>query len=230
MTESRLDRITENTACLLEEIAALANEAGTKKFSMLAVTKNQPEEAICAAYQGGARVFGENRVQSYLQKSEFFQSLSGSEIHMIGYLQKNKVKGVVGNCRLIESVDSCDIAEKIGQRAVSLGITQDILLEVNVGYDGNKFGFLPEELENVVNAIARIQGVSIKGMMTIPPIAAEKETEKVFEAARKLFIDMKEKKIDNVIMQFLSMGMSNDYQLAIKHGANIVRLGRIIFN
>jgi len=229
MTESLLDNLTVRAKDIIAEASDLAKEAGTENLSIMAVTKNQPEEMIELIRLAGVSLFGENRVQHYLQKRPYFESVV-AQVHLIGHLQSNKVTHAVGSFHMIQSVDSVRLAKIIGQAAEKKGIYQDILLEVNAGRDPGKFGFSEEQIFDVVYEIGEIQNIRIKGLMTVPPICDPDETSVVFQTMQKLFIDIKRKKIDNVFMEILSMGMSGDYKLAIKEGANMIRLGSVLFN
>ncbi len=166
---------------------------------------------------------------NFSKKKPYFDR-TNAELHLIGHLQTNKVKQVVGNCSLIQSVDSIRLAKLIADISVEKGICQDILLEVNIGCDPNKYGFSVEQLLDAVYEINSFHGIKIKGLMTIPPIGPLKDTESIFAELRKLFVDIKDKKIDNVFMEILSMGMSSDYQAAIRQGATLIRLGTILFH
>ena len=154
----------------------------------------------------------------------------GAELHFIGHLQKNKVKQVVGLASLIQSADSLELIRVIDKTALSRGIIQDILLEVNIGAEASKSGFSPEELPSALDSIARLDAVRVRGLMTIPPICSSRqEIEPYFVQMKQLFIDICGKKYDNIRMDFLSMGMSADYETAIACGANMVRVGSAIF-
>jgi len=228
MTGNHLDEASYRAAKILEEALGLAAEAGTKNLCVMAVTKNQPPDRIEAVRRAGFTLFGENRVQEFLLKKEYFDSF-GSEVHLIGHLQSNKVNQSVGNFSMIQSVDSVPIAARIGRTAEQKGICQDVLLEVNAGNDPAKYGFLKEQLYDALDEISGIPGIRVKGLMTIPPIGGYSETAAVFKTMRKLFVDIECKKIDNVCMEILSMGMSGDYKSAIREGANLIRLGTILF-
>ena len=182
-------------------------------------------EAIAA----GIRICGENRVQEMVEK-QTQGAYEGAELHFIGHLQKNKVKQVVGLASLIQSADSLELIRVIDKTALSRGIVQDILLEVNIGAEASKSGFSPEELPSALDSIARLDAVRVRGLMTIPPICSSRqEIEPYFVQMKQLFIDICGKKYDNIRMDFLSMGMSADYETAIACGANMVRVGSAIF-
>ena len=150
----------------------------------------------------------------------------GAAVHMIGHLQANKVKYIVGAVSLIESVDSASLLDRISARAQSLGVVQDVLIEINIGREASKSGIMPEALPALLAAAGDMPGVRVRGLMTIPP--PEKSTV-YFSRMFNLYIDNNEKKYDNISMEFLSMGMSDDYEAAIREGANMVRIGSFIF-
>jgi len=212
----------------MDEALGLSREAGTERLRVMAVTKNQPEEMIEAVRRAGFDLFGENRVQQYVQKKPYFDSVN-AEVHLIGHLQSNKATQAVGNFSMIQSVDSVRIARLIGLAAVKKERRQDVLIEVNAGRDPGKFGFFCEQIFDAVVEISEMDGIHIRGLMTIPPICSPSETSAIFQTMRKLFVDIKGKKIDNVSMEILSMGMSADYKSAIREGANMIRLGTVLF-
>ena len=231
MTErSSIDIFNENFGIIEENISAAAGQTGRSRedIILLAATKTVSVEVINHAIASGIKYVGENRVQEFLSKEA--ELSPDAHRHFIGHLQSNKAKDIVGRVEMIQSVHSVKLAELIGKLSVDKGMTTDILLEVNIGREENKSGFLKEELDEAVEKISKIKGISLKGMMTIPPIC-EKNTEIIpfFEEMYKLFIDNRAKKIDNVNMEYLSMGMSSDYAEAIKCGSNMVRVGTSLF-
>ena len=223
--------IAENLAQVQANIARAAEKAGRdpKDILLIGATKmndaDRVREAICA----GLPACGENRVQELLEKHAQ-GAYEGARLHFIGSLQKNKVKYLVGLVELIHSVDSVELMREINKQALKRGITQDILLEVNTGGEDSKSGFAPEKLPEMLAAAAEFPAVSVRGLMTIPPICQRPEENlPYFQLLRQLFIDNGEKKYDNVRMDFMSMGMSGDYEAAIACGANMVRIGTAIF-
>ena len=206
---------------------------------LVAVSKFHPFEAIEEAYEAGQRIFAESRPQELLSKVRLLEELraergedymSDVQWHFIGHLQTNKVKDIVGRVELIHSVHSVKLAREISKQSVKLGITSDILLEVNIGSEESKSGFSASEVADAVREIAALEGVSVKGLMAIPPICeSPEENRKYFKLMHKLFIDIKTQKIDNSSMEILSMGMSDDYAVAISEGANLVRIGTALF-
>lgn len=209
--------------------ARIAKAAAGRHVALIAATKMNHADAIQRAIRAGIDGSGENRVQEMLEKLEQ-HAYTGASLHFIGSLQKNKVKFVVGNCDLIHSVNSPGLLEAIAKKAESLGIVQDVLLEVNIASELSKTGFLPGDLPQLLEAAERFSSVHVRGLMAIPP-KAEKigENRGYFAQMRQLFIDIGEKKYDNVTMDFLSMGMSDDFEDAILEGSNMVRVGTAIF-
>ncbi len=174
-------------------------------------------------------MIGEDRVQEFLTKRPQYPA-AREQIHFIGHLQTNKVKDIVGRVEMIESVHSEKLASVIGRLSAERGIVTDILLEINIGNEESKSGFKPSEAEEAVRKISEIEGVRVKGLMAIPPICEKKDDIfKFFNEMHKLFVDIGNKKIDNVTMEYLSMGMSGDFYEAILSGSNIVRLGTALF-
>ena len=223
--------IAENLAQVQANIARAAEKAGRdpKDILLIGATKmndaDRVREAICA----GLPACGENRVQELLEKHAQ-GAYEGARLHFIGSLQKNKVKYLVGLVELIHSVDSVELMREINKQALKRGVTQDILLEVNTGGEDSKSGFAPEKLPEMLAAAAEFPAVSVRGLMTIPPICRRPEENlPYFQLLHQLFIDNGEKKYDNVRMDFMSMGMSGDYEAAIACGANMVRIGTAIF-
>ena len=212
-----------------QNIASAAEKSGRKAEDviLLAATKTVEVERINYAISEGLEYIGENRVQEFLSKKD---ELLPCHRHFIGHLQTNKVKDIVPFVELIHSVDSVRLAKEISKQSVRFNKTTDILLEVNVGNEQSKSGFLVEETENAVREIAKLPNICVKGLMAIPPICEKAEdNRKYFSIMYKLFIDIGAKKIDNSNMDFLSMGMSDDYEVAISEGANIVRVGSALF-
>ena len=198
------------------------------EVTLIAVSKTKPAEMLKEAYDAGVRDFGENKVQEILEKSP--QLPSDIRWHMIGHLQKNKVRQVIDKVVMIHSVDSVALAEQIEKEAAKRELDIDILLEVNVAGEESKFGFAPEEVEEAIRAISVLPHVHIKGLMTIAPFVENSEENRdVFKKLYQLNVDMKSKNIDNVNMTVLSMGMTGDYEVAIEEGAGMIRVGTGIF-
>ena len=213
-----------------ERISAACARSGRARdeVTLVAVSKTKPAEAVRAFYDLGQRDFGENRPQELRDKT----ALLPDDItwHMIGHLQRNKVKYVVGRAALIHSVDTLSLAEAISLEAVKRGLTADILIEVNVGEEESKFGTTAEGCRELVRAAAALPGLRINGLMTIAPLVAEPEENRaLFSKLKQLSVDIARENIDNVTMRVLSMGMTNDYEVAIEEGATIVRIGTALF-
>ncbi len=196
---------------------------------LLAVTKTRSVEEINYAIGCGVRHIGENRVQELLEKYDRLDK-DGVTIHLIGQLQTNKVKYIVDKVDLIHSVDSLRLANEISKRAEAIGKTQDVLIEVNIGGEESKGGVMPEELVSLLESISTLSGIRVKGLMCIPPIAVEKHQNlEYFLKMKQMSVDIRRKKIDNISMDILSMGMSGDYEDAISAGSTFIRVGRGIF-
>lgn len=211
------------------EAAAVASGRSADEITLVGAAKMNPAEAVQEAIHAGIDAIGENRVQELMEKQEQ-NAYVGAPLHLIGHLQKNKVKYVVGVVDLIESVDSEALLQAIAARAEKLGIVQDVLLEINIAGEASKSGMAPAELPVVLQAAAAYPSIRIRGLMAIPPISHEIGGNRVYFAKMcQLFVDIKAKKYDNVTMDFLSMGMSGDFEDAILEGANMVRIGSAIF-
>lgn len=227
--EERIKIFDENFEDITTRIAAAAERSGRKyeDITLLAATKTVPAEVINHAIEKGIKVIGENRVQEFLEKEE---SLLPSHRHLIGHLQTNKVKYIVGKVEMIESVDSLKLAKEIAKYSKKLGIVTDVLIEVNIGEEESKSGVSYKDAQNLVEEVAKLEGIKVRGLMTIPPIC-EKNDElcEFFSKMYNLFIDIKHKNIDNSSMEYLSMGMSGDFESAIENGANAVRIGSALF-
>lgn len=218
-----------NYSSVLERFnnAVLKSPLENKDIILLAATKTVDVDTINYAVQNGISYIGENKVQELLSKHG---KTNAPHNHFIGHLQTNKVKDIIDKVEMIQSVDSLKLAKEISKQAQKHGICMDILLEVNIGGEESKWGFKPEETENAVLEISKLGGVRICGLMTIPPICETKEeNRKYFQKMYKLFIDIGTKKIDNSSMNILSMGMSDDFDIAIEEGANLVRVGTALF-
>ena len=227
--KSLTDIFDENYKDIVERIAAAAKKSGrnANDIMLLAATKTVEPYLINYAIEKGIQYIGENRVQEFLSKEN--DVTKNVHRHFIGHLQTNKVKDIVGKVELIQSVDSLRLANAISKESVKRGIVTDVLLEVNIGREESKSGFMPEEVINAYDEISKLDGICIKGLMTIPPHIDEnnKNTE-YFSKMYELYIDIRTKKIDNNI-KILSMGMSDDFETAIEYGANMVRVGTALF-
>lgn len=222
--------IKDNMEKVNKEIAIACERSGrnTNQVTLIAVSKTKPIPMLMEAYDAGARDFGENKVQELVDKiPKLPQDIRW---HMIGHLQRNKVKYIVDKVYLIHSVDSLRLAEEISKEATKKHITVKILLEVNVACEETKFGTTSDEVVNLAEEIAKLPGISIQGLMTIAPyVENPEENRKYFHKLKQLSVDIKSKNIDNVCMNVLSMGMTGDYRVAIEEGATYVRVGTGIF-
>ena len=220
----------ENYAEVEEKIKAACLKKGIdrKDVILLAATKTVPVAVVNHAINSGIDYIGENRVQEFLSKKD--ELSTAAHRHFIGHLQTNKVKDIVGLVEMIESVHSLKLAAEIDKVSRAKGIVTDILIEINIGNEESKSGFLAEDVFDAVEKMAVMPNIKVKGLMTIPPICQNSEKlAEYFDKMCKVFIDIRDKNVDNVSMEYLSMGMSDDYELAIEHGANVVRVGTKLF-
>lgn len=222
--------LKENLQKVEENIEAACKRAGRDRseVTLIAVSKTKPVDMLQEVYDTGIREFGENKVQEMMDKYEVLPK--DIHWHMIGHLQRNKVKYLMGKTALIHSVDSLRLAEEISAQSVKHDVITDILIEVNIAGEESKFGTSKEEAMALVEAAAKLPNIHICGLMTIAPYVDDPEdNRKYFRGIRELSVDIKEKNIDNVDMRILSMGMSGDYEVAIEEGATMVRVGTGIF-
>lgn len=221
---------TENLKEVEKNIMEACKKSGRDRneVTLIAVSKTKPISMIEEAYETGIREFGENKPQELRDK---YQELPKDiHWHMIGHLQRNKVKYVVGNASLIHSVESIRLAEAINQEAEKKDIVMPVLVEVNVAEEESKFGITVSDCETFIREIAKLEHISVQGLMTIAPFVENAEdNRKYFAKLRELSVDIAAKNIDNVSMCNLSMGMTGDYQVAIEEGATMVRVGTGIF-
>ncbi len=223
--------IAQNVARIREEIAAAAIAAGRdpKEIQLCAATKMNDAEAVRQAIRAGVDCCGENRVQELTAKLAQ-NAYAGAPVHFIGHLQTNKVKQVVGNVDLIQSVDSERLLRAIQKEAAKQGIVQNILLEVNIGEEASKTGFQAEDILPMAEKMSEFPNVCLKGLMAIPPISHNSgENLKFFQKMFQLTVDIRKKIDDNVMVDCLSMGMSGDYPDAIRCGSTMIRVGTAIF-
>lgn len=231
MTARSLSDVEYNYKLINERIAEAAQKVGKSRedITFLAATKTVEPEVINHAISLGLDHIGENKVQELLSKYDSY-NLENCSLQFIGHLQTNKVRQIVDKVDLIQSVDSVKLANEIAKQSLKLNKTTDILVEVNIGREENKSGVYPENLEELLCEISKIEGISVKGLMTIPPICDNKhKISKYFNNMHNIFIDISKKKLDNISMTILSMGMSADYYEAILEGANMVRIGSSLF-
>jgi len=230
--EQRCEDITENLKRIREKIAEAAIQSGRSEqdVKLMAVTKTvEPYFINHAIDHCGVDLIGENRVQEFLGKKPDLH-LDGVDAHLIGHLQTNKVKQIVGEVSTIQSVDSLKVAREISKQSEKLGVHTDILLEVNIGEEESKSGFTYDAVPDSLAEIAELPAITVRGLMTVPPISAPDIVLRgYFSQMKKLYVDMQQKKYNNIDINILSMGMSADYVPAILEGANLVRVGSSIF-
>ena len=219
------ENLQQVNANIEKACAAVSRDPG--EVTLVAVSKTKPVSMLQEAYDAGARVFGENKVQEIMDKYD--QLPSDIQWHMIGHLQRNKVRQVVGKADLIQSVGSTELLQEIEKAAGRLELCQDILLEVNIGGEAAKSGFAPEDITAAAETALAMPHVRVRGLMTIPPVAMEPHGNLAyFEKMRWLYVDINAKIYDNK-MEYLSMGMSGDFADAIRCGSNMIRVGTAIF-
>ena len=221
--------IAENIKLIREKIASSCEQSKrTNNITLVAVSKTKPIESLMEAYNCGQRIFGENKVQELCQKYETMPK--DIQWHMIGHLQRNKVKYIVPFISMIHSVDSVRLAEEISKEASKMQRKIPILIEVNMAKEESKFGFFEKEVEEAIEIISKLPYIQINGLMTIAPYTPNPEENRTyFEKMYQLYVDINNKNIDNVHMKVLSMGMTNDYEVAISEGSTMVRVGTGIF-
>lgn len=197
-------------------------------ITVIAVSKTKPIEMIEELYNIGCRNFGENKVQELLDKYEVLPK--DIQWHMIGHLQRNKVKYIVDKVALIHSVDSLRLAETIEKEAEKKDCIVNILIEVNMAKEESKYGVYPENLEKLLREINTFSHIRVNGLMTVAPnVKNPEENREIFTKMKNLSVDIAEKNIDNITMSILSMGMTNDYEIALEEGSNMIRIGTAIF-
>lgn len=222
--------VAENMSTVEKKICSACLRAGRKReeVRLVCVSKTKPVSLLREAYEAGGRLFGENRVQELMDKEP--QLPGDIEWHMIGHLQRNKVKYLIGRASMIHSVDSEPLAETISRLAVQAGIVMPVLIEVNAAGEKTKFGIPPENAEPLIRELAVLPGIRVNGLMTIAPLTENPESNRrYFRLLRELSIDIKRKSIDNIEINELSMGMTGDYEVAIEEGATLIRVGTGIF-
>ncbi len=226
-----MEHISKNIQEIRQAMTVAAKEAGRdpSTIQLCAATKMNDADAVRAAVLGGVDCCGENRVQE-LQEKQPQGAYDGVPVHFIGHLQTNKVKFVVGNVDIIQSVDRLDLLRAISKEAVKKDLVQKVLLEVNIGEEDSKSGFLFDEVVEISGKITEFSNVQVVGLMAIPPISTYPgKNIGYFQKMCQLFIDIRDKKYDNVSMECLSMGMSDDFADAIACGSTMIRVGTAIF-
>lgn len=229
--EERFINIEHNIKVIKDRIAKAAIEYGRnpEEVKLMAVTKTVEPMFINHAIECGIDLIGENKVQEFLSKKPYLK-LDNCQAHLIGHLQTNKVRQIITEVDMIQSVDSVKLAKEISKRSEALGVTTNCLLEVNIGAEESKTGLDMSLIYETLEEISALSNIKIKGMMTIPPICDnDEELNKYFSKMNEIFIDIKSKKLDNIDMCILSMGMSGDYEAAVRNGSDLVRVGSAIF-
>lgn len=223
MLKDNLTNVETNVQAACEKSSRRRSE-----ITLIAVSKTKPVGMLQEIYDAGVRDFGENKVQEICEKYDKLPP--DIRWHMIGHLQRNKVKYIIDKVDLIHSVDSVKLAETINKEAAKRGLTANILIEVNVAKEDSKFGLFPEDVDAFADEISHFNNIRVQGLMTIAPFVKNAEENRaIFEGLRKLSVDIASKNIDNMTMGVLSMGMTNDYEVAIEEGATMVRVGTGIF-
>ena len=222
--------VAENLEQVRKNIELACKEAGRdpKEVTLISVSKTKPVSMLQEAYDAGSRDFGENKVQEIMDKVP--QLPSDIRWHMIGHLQRNKIKYIIDKVCMIHSIESVRLAEAVSEEAAKHGRVIPVLVEVNMAGEETKFGIRPEETEDFIREIRLLPNIQVNGLMTIAPYTENAENNRIyFRNLKKLYVDIKEKNIDNVVMSHLSMGMTGDYEVAIEEGATMVRVGTGIF-
>ena len=223
--------VAQNVQKIAQDVREAALQAGRdpSEVQVMAVTKTVDPVLVNAAIGAGITLLGENKAQELCAKYDSYHK-DGVQIHFIGHLQTNKVRQIVDKVSMVKSVDSIKLAREIDRHCAAIGKVMDVLLEVNIGREENKTGIFPELLPALLEEAGKLEHIRVRGLMTIPPVCeTEEEVLQYFSQMRQLFIDIKQKKYDNISMEILSMGMSADYLAAVRCGSNIVRIGTAMF-
>ena len=231
MQELNEQEVAQNVQKIAQDVREAALQAGRdpSEVQVMAVTKTVDPVLVNAAIGAGITLLGENKAQELCAKYDSYHK-DGVQIHFIGHLQTNKVRQIVDKVSMVESVDSIKLAREIDRHCAAIGKVMDVLLEVNIGREENKTGIFPELLPALLEEAGKLEHIRVRGLMTIPPVCeTEEEVLQYFSQMRQLFIDIKQKKYDNISMEILSMGMSADYLTAVRCGSNIVRIGTAMF-
>ena len=233
MTINKSDNgsVAQAVHSIFENIQETCLQCGRKPSDvrLMAVTKTVEASGVNQAIAAGVTLLGENRAQELCAKYDEYNK-DNVDIHFIGHLQSNKVRQIIDKVTMVHSLDSISLAKELQKQCQKHQKQMDCLIEVNIGNEQTKSGVLPEALPQFIEQLVGFNCINIRGIMSIPPVCDEiYKKERYFANLYKLFIDIKEKKIDNINMDFLSMGMSDDYMLAIKHGSNLVRIGSALF-
>ncbi len=217
--------IVENYSDICYTVRELVSKyySDNKQIKIMGVTKTVDTSKINYAIENGLNYLGENRVQEFLSKKDEYKK---AEIDFIGHLQTNKVKYIINNVSMIQSVDSIKLAKEINKQSINQNINMDILVEVNIGNELSKSGVLTKEVKPLIQEISELSNIRVRGLMAIPPKNAKEE---IYYKMQSLYENLKSEKLNNINFDYLSMGMSNDYKIAIKYGSNIIRIGTALF-
>lgn len=224
-----MSQISENLEEIRAKIAKAAEKSGRapKDVTLVAVTKTYSPEAINEAIDCGVTDIGENKVQEIMEK---YDKVKPVRWHLIGHLQTNKVKYIIDKVWMIHSVDSIHLMDEIDRQAQKHGVVIKILIQVNISGEESKFGISPDEIDEMLNHAEQLKNVKVCGLMTIMPIVDNNVSNRLhFVNIKQIYIDISKKKYNNITMDYLSMGMSGDFEMAIEEGSNMVRIGRAIF-
>lgn len=224
--------VIDNYNLLVSEIKKTAIEfnRNPSDINLVCVSKNAPIEDINEVISCGAKILGENRVSEILKKYDFINKENGAKFHLIGHLQTNKVSKIIDKVSLIHSLDSVKLANEIQRQSNIKNLVTDVLIEVNISREQNKHGILIEEVDDFLKEVSSYKNIKVRGLMCIGPLTDDiLQIERCFKDMQKLFVDTALKKYDNIKMDILSMGMTNDYKLAIKYGSTMLRVGSAIF-
>lgn len=222
--------ISENIDIIKKNVGKALKKVGRNDdVVILAATKMNSPERINAAVSCGIKVIGENKVQELLSKYDAIDRKEVS-VHFIGHLQTNKVKYIIDKVDMIQSLDSLALAREIDRQAKKHGIVMKVLVEINICGEESKGGISPEEVESFLTDVSKFENIKVCGFMAIPPILTDSETQRqIFRKIMKIYVDISQKNIDNISMDILSMGMSDDYEIAVEEGANMIRVGSSVF-
>lgn len=231
MDNYSIESVRENIRTIIGNIGEACEKYGSeKKTELMAVTKTVPPEVVNWVFSEGIRLLGENRVQEFLGKKDSYALKENDgispEVHFIGHLQTNKVKYIIDDIDMIQSVDSLKLAQEINRLALAHNKVMDILCEVNIGGEESKGGIAPEDTISLIEQLAPMEGIRVRGLMTIPPPV---DSDIYFGRMAELFNKIKDRNIEGASMEVLSMGMTHDYLNAVKYGSTIVRIGTGIF-
>lgn len=222
--------IKENLDSVKERIRKACERSGRRpeEVTLISVSKTKPLSMLMEAYGNGVRIFGENRVKEMLEKEE--EMPADCEFHLIGHLQRNKAKQIVNKTALVHSLESLELAKELSKLSLEKGTVTDVLVEINVGNEESKYGISFDEAQDFIRNAAKEKGIRIRGLMAVAPYTETPEENRVyFRKMRQLSVDIKSQNIDNVYMDFLSMGMTGDFEIAVEEGATHVRVGTGIF-